>query len=823
MQQLTCKMHEVGRASNAIWQPYAGTAKSRTSPVNNLSVDNRLNPETDVMLRVECMSSRALKALLFQGNILHFLVFAVLLVFVVLQATHHTAQAHKQAVFVASAVVGGICTGLSAVQAYMLVRALQQIRQLHKRWTSRRRRLVIQTGLSIGLVLIANVFWMTQNAYAASKENCRMYATFCRWSESIVWTMLNCWLFLQLVLAHAATTWTDSDGKPLQHLLLQRKSWLANCQHKPALVFDAPWAVNLTKFVPWAVLEASLILELVGQPQGQAEACAADVTFASYTPCHVSSTYKSHGIVAYVGLGLYLWFHTWYVRMGRRHHSVFPYSSFRIGLVLMRTQEGNSLGVSNFLLTVVAWLLTVIFRPSACIPCLQASTHIALMLAVMRLVVAQSAFFIPKTNSRNDPIVVQEWMQFFAWTEHTKSAKHAERQSHMPERQQKMLMEHPIFCFETAIKLLYWCGFVYEHDEGRNVLKLMPETALGLFKLDHFELVRCKEANVKCIVAWSSETLLVAFRGTANVTNAFADIRAWMVSQAPMTQHAFLHSSPKVHSGFHAAWDVSGLKAAVTQLIKDNISAEQARHTTVFLTGHSLGGAMANLAALDLAHTMEWASVKVYTVGAPRAGNHAYAKMYNKVVPDTWGIINYRDPVPQMAKFWFLYARPGNKVLLYKDGDMIVCPTPLDVRLQSYRRGGRVSRHKLTSYRASLVEVIRAQVKSQRLEPGLQGVMDLVDSVALKACREAPTESNSSGIAGSDNQADNREVLLDADADMTAANIKTRLDASGPDARQDCAHNPLPPSQEKQPDLSSQSHAQAQQVAGLEDIRIDNV
>ena len=43
-----------------------------------------------------------------------------------------------------------------------------------------------------------------------------------------------------------------------------------------------------------------------------------------------------------------------------------------------------------------------------------------------------------------------------------------------------------------------------------------------------------------------------------------------------------------------------------------------------------------------------------------------------------------------------------------------------------------MSRHKLTSYRASLVEVLRAQVKSQRLEPGLQGVLDLVDSVALK-------------------------------------------------------------------------------------------
>ena len=51
---------------------------------------------------------------------------------------------------------------------------------------------------------------------------------------------------------------------------------------------------------------------------------------------------------------------------------------------------------------------------------------------------------------------------------------------------------------------------------------------------------------------------------------------------------------------------------------------------------------MANLAAVDIVKMMDWASVKVYTVGAPRAGNHAYAKMYNKLVPDTWSIINYR-------------------------------------------------------------------------------------------------------------------------------------------------------------------------------------
>ena len=71
---------------------------------------------------------------------------------------------------------------------------------------------------------------------------------------------------------------------------------------------------------------------------------------------------------------------------------------------------------------------------------------------------------------------------------------------------------------------------------------------------------------------------------------------------------------------------------------------------------------MANLAAMDIAKMMEWASMKVYTVGAPRVGaprvgNHAYAKEYNQLVPDTWGIINYRVRAKQESKGCSLY--PG--------------------------------------------------------------------------------------------------------------------------------------------------------------------
>lgn len=62
---------------------------------------------------------------------------------------------------------------------------------------------------------------------------------------------------------------------------------------------------------------------------GQAEACASDTSLATYTPCHVSAIYKAHKIAAYVGLGLYLGFHLWYIMIGRKHHSIVPYTSFR--------------------------------------------------------------------------------------------------------------------------------------------------------------------------------------------------------------------------------------------------------------------------------------------------------------------------------------------------------------------------------------------------------------------------------------------------------------------------------------------------------------
>ena len=58
---------------------------------------------------------------------------------------------------------------------------------------------------------------------------------------------------------------------------------------------------------------------------------------------------------------------------------------------------------------------------------------------------------------------VQVWLQQFAWTEQSHKARIKKRNA-LPD-DETMLEGEPMFCFETAVKLLYWSGFVYDYDE----------------------------------------------------------------------------------------------------------------------------------------------------------------------------------------------------------------------------------------------------------------------------------------------------------------------------------------------------------------------
>jgi hypothetical protein len=64
--------------------------------------------------------------------------------------------------------------------------------------------------------------------------------------------------------------------------------------------------------------------------------------------------------------------------------------------------------------------------------------------------------------------------------------------------------------------------------------------------------------------------------------------------------------------------------------------------------GHSLGGALATLLALDIAANTAFKTPIVYTYASPRTGDPQFVNTYDHVVPNTFRIANRLDLVPKL-------------------------------------------------------------------------------------------------------------------------------------------------------------------------------
>jgi triacylglycerol lipase len=86
----------------------------------------------------------------------------------------------------------------------------------------------------------------------------------------------------------------------------------------------------------------------------------------------------------------------------------------------------------------------------------------------------------------------------------------------------------------------------------------------------------------------------------------------------------------------------------------------------LWFTGHSLGGAMAQLAAgrCDLAHIPATPRA-VVTFGSPRIGNQRYVAS-NRVEHVRW--VNNNDIVTTVPPMWLRYRHRGNRIYIASDG-----------------------------------------------------------------------------------------------------------------------------------------------------------
>jgi predicted lipase len=83
----------------------------------------------------------------------------------------------------------------------------------------------------------------------------------------------------------------------------------------------------------------------------------------------------------------------------------------------------------------------------------------------------------------------------------------------------------------------------------------------------------------------------------------------------------------------------------------------------VIFTGHSLGGAIANLAAFDFANARHHRSFRLYTFGQPRVGDEKYANAVSTAISNHFRVVHKKDIVPHKpAYFFFSYRHAGSEV-----------------------------------------------------------------------------------------------------------------------------------------------------------------
>ena len=125
-----------------------------------------------------------------------------------------------------------------------------------------------------------------------------------------------------------------------------------------------------------------------------------------------------------------------------------------------------------------------------------------------------------------------------------------------------------------------------------------------------------------------------------------------------------------VHAGFE------GAAGSVEEDMLENLAQLVQKYptATIKVTGHSLGGALANLTAMTILKN-GYEVEMMLNFGQPRVGDKAYAAFSDAKIPNQWRMVNHKDIVPHLppSEFPFSFYHTSTEVYEDKDGNYTVC------------------------------------------------------------------------------------------------------------------------------------------------------
>ena len=193
---------------------------------------------------------------------------------------------------------------------------------------------------------------------------------------------------------------------------------------------------------------------------------------------------------------------------------------------------------------------------------------------------------------------------------------------------------------ELSMKMLLLSSAAYDRAHPQECLdNALPSDK---FQIHYNVTKKCDFFKNYCsgYVAISHElkVIALAFRGSKHFGQAFMVLMKSLTSP----REKFLNGEVQTYwkRGFDQLW--SGMEKEVKHLVSQNPSYQ------LWVTGHSLGGAMASLASTWLSYKRfaPRKNIILYTFGMPRVGNYDYALEHDELVNNSWRVVNDNDIVP---------------------------------------------------------------------------------------------------------------------------------------------------------------------------------
>ena len=233
----------------------------------------------------------------------------------------------------------------------------------------------------------------------------------------------------------------------------------------------------------------------------------------------------------------------------------------------------------------------------------------------------------------------------------------------------------------------------FEDEKNPKALELFTAKLKGGgFKL--LEIFDSPETDTQAFLAASGDYAVLAFRGT-EVTS-----RKDILTDAKAKRVVDIEG--RVHGGFRAAYDSVKQKIEKSLLGMDKIP--------LYITGHSLGAALATVASQELENNpgIRGRIAACYTFGSPRVGNTQYDKNFKAPI---YRMVNTTDIVTVIPLLAMGYVHIGDvRFLGRKPGDF-TRRVPIFLRILLFLAGvfrlfgPWVGDHAITEYRRKLESV----------------------------------------------------------------------------------------------------------------------